>query len=70
VLCLEKQTNYVQNTKAYIITLPFNDKRFNTVISTMDSDYLGGFVKIRILQEIPYGTKNQKPISEDTRIQR
>ena len=50
--------------------LRINDKRFNTVISTMDSDYLGGFVRIRILQEIPYGTKDQKPISEDTRIQR
>ena len=50
--------------------LRINDKRFNTVISTMDSDYLGGFVRIRILQEIPYGTKNQKPIRQDTRIQR
>ena len=50
--------------------LGINDKRFNTVISTMDTDYLGGFVRIRILQEIPYGTKNQKPISQDTRIQR
>jgi len=50
--------------------LRINDKRFNTVISTMDQDYLGGFVKIRILKETPYGTKDQKPISEDTRIQR
>ena len=50
--------------------LSINDKRFNTVISTMDKDYLGGFVKIRILQEIPYGTKNQKPIRQDTRVQR
>ena len=50
--------------------LKINDKRFNTVISTMDTDYLGGFVRIRILQEIPYGTKNQKPIRQDTRIQR
>ena len=50
--------------------LKINDKRFNTVISTMDQDYLGGFVRIRILQEIPYGTKSEKPISEDTRIQR
>ena len=50
--------------------LGINDKRFNTVISTMDSDYLGGFVRIRILQEIPYGTKNQEPISQNTRVQR
>jgi len=50
--------------------LKINDKRFNTVISTMDSNYLGGFVRIRILQEIPYGTKNQKPIRQDTRVQR
>ena len=50
--------------------LRINDKRFNTVISTMDQDYLGGFVRIRILQEIPYGKKNQKPIRQDTRIQR
>ena len=50
--------------------LRINDKQFNTVISTMDQDYLGGFVRIRILQEIPYGTKNQKPIRQDTRIQR
>ena len=50
--------------------LKINDKRFNTVISTMDTDYLGGFVRIRILEEIPYGTKSEKPISEDTRIQR
>ena len=50
--------------------LRINDKQFNTVISTMDQDYLGGFVRIRILQEIPYGTKNQKPIRQDTRVQR
>ena len=50
--------------------LRINDKQFNTVISTMDQDSLGGFVRIRILQEIPYGTKNQKPIRQDTRIQR
>ena len=50
--------------------LSINDKRFNTVISTMDKDYLGGFVKIRILQEIPYGKKDQKPIRQDSRIQR
>jgi crossover junction endodeoxyribonuclease RusA len=50
--------------------LRINDKRFNTVISTMDSDYLGGFVHIRILQEIPYGKKDQKPIRQNTRIQR
>ena len=50
--------------------LKINDKRFNTVISTMDQDYLGGFVRIRILQEIPYGKKIKKLISQDTRIQR
>ena len=50
--------------------LKINDKRFNTVISTMDQDYLGGFVRIRILQEIPYGKKSKEPISQDTRIQR
>lgn len=50
--------------------LRINDKRFNTVISTMDQDYLGGFVRIRILQEIPYGTKDQEPIRQDTRVQR
>ena len=49
--------------------LRINDKRFNTVISTMDTDYLGGFVRIRILQETPYGTKNQKPIRQNTRVQ-
>ena len=48
--------------------LKINDKRFNTVISTMDTDYLGGFVRIRILQEIPYGTKNQKPLGQNTRV--
>ena len=48
--------------------LKINDKRFNTVISTMDTDYLGGFVRIRILQEIPYGTKDQKPLSQNTRV--
>ena len=50
--------------------LRINDKRFNTVISTMDTDSLGGFVCIRILQEIPYGTKDQELIRQDTRIQR
>ena len=48
--------------------LRINDKQFNTVISTMDQDYLGGFVRIRILQEIPYGKKSKEPISQDTRI--
>ena len=48
--------------------LKIDDKQFNTVISTMDQDYLGGFVRIRILQEIPYGKKSKKPISQDTRI--
>jgi len=48
--------------------LKINDKRFNTVISTMDQNYLGGFVRIRILQEIPYGKKSKEPISQDTRI--
>ena len=48
--------------------LKINDKRFHTVISTMDQDYLGGFVRIRILQEIPYGKKSKEPISQDTRI--
>ena len=48
--------------------LKINDKRFNTVISTMDTDYLGGLVRIRILQEIPYGTKNQKPLGQNTRV--
>ena len=50
--------------------LRINDKRFNTVISTMDTDRYGGFVRIRILQEIPYGTKDQEPIRQDTRVQR
>ena len=48
--------------------LKINDKRFNTVISTMDTDYLGGFVRIRILQEIPYGKKNQEPLGQNTRV--
>ena len=48
--------------------LKINDKRFNTVISTMDTDYLGGFVRIRILQEIPYGTKSEKPLGQNTRV--
>ena len=48
--------------------LKINDKRFNTVISTMDTDYLGGFVLIRILQEIPYGTKSKKPLCQNTRV--
>ena len=47
-----------------------NDKRFNTVISTMDQNYLGGFVRIRILKETPYGTKDQKLIRQDSRLQR
>tara|TARA_B100000085_G_scaffold277523_1_gene298056 strand:- start:449 stop:865 length:417 start_codon:yes stop_codon:yes gene_type:complete len=50
--------------------LRINDKRFNTVISTMDTDTLGGFVRIRILKETPYGTKDQEPIRQDTRVQR
>ena len=50
--------------------LRINDKRFNTVISTMDTDTLGGFVRIRILQETPYGTKDQEPIRQDSRVQR
>ena len=50
--------------------LCINDKRFNTVISTLDSDYLGGFVRIRILKETPYGTQTNEPIRQDTRIQR
>ena len=48
--------------------LKINDKRFNTVISTMDQDYLGGFVRIRILQEIPYGKKSKEPISQNERV--
>tara|TARA_B100000424_G_scaffold83609_1_gene62574 strand:+ start:40 stop:468 length:429 start_codon:yes stop_codon:yes gene_type:complete len=48
--------------------LRIDDKRFNTVISTLDQNYLGGFVRIRILQEIPYGTKDQKPIRQNSRI--
>ncbi len=48
--------------------LKINDKRFNTVISTMDTDYLGGFVRIRILQEIPYGKKSEKPLGQNTRV--
>ena len=50
--------------------LRINDKQFNTVISTMDQDYLGGFVKIRILQEIPYGTESKRPRSKDEGIYR
>ena len=50
--------------------LRINDKRFNTVISTMDQDYLGGFVKIRILKETPYGTKNKRLSSQDEGIYR
>ena len=50
--------------------LRINDKRFNTVISTMDTTTLGGYVRIRILQEIPYGTKDQEHIRQDTRVQR
>ena len=50
--------------------LRINDKRFNTVISTMDQDYLGGFVKIRILKETPYGTESKRPCSKDAGIYR
>ena len=50
--------------------LRINDKRFNTVISTMDQDYLGGFVKIRILKETPYGTESKRPRSKDEGIYR
>jgi len=50
--------------------LRINDKRFNTVISTMDQDYLGGFVKIRILKETPYGKKSKEPISQDQSLYR
>ena len=50
--------------------LRINDKRFNTVISTMDSDYLGGFVRIRILQEFLMARKIKNPIRQNTRVQR
>ena len=50
--------------------LRINDKRFNTVISTMDQDYLGGFVKIRILKETPYGTESKRPRNKDEGIYR
>ena len=50
--------------------LRINDKRFNTVISTMDQDYLGGFVKIRILKETPYGTESKRLSSKDEGIYR
>ena len=50
--------------------LRINDKQFNTVISTMDQDYLGGFVKIRILKETPYGTESKRPRSKDEGIYR
>lgn len=50
--------------------LRINDKRFNTVISTMDHNYLGGFVKIRILKETPYGKKSEESISQDEGIYR
>lgn len=50
--------------------LRINDKRFNTVISTMDPNYLGGFVKIRILKETPYGKKSKESISQDEGIYR
>ena len=50
--------------------LRIDDKRFNTVISTMDQDYLGGFVRIRILQELPYGTESERPRSKDEGIYR
>ena len=50
--------------------LRINDKQFNTVISTMDQDYLGGFVRIRILQELPYGTESKRLSSQDQGIYR
>jgi len=50
--------------------LRINDKRFNTVISTMDPNYLGGFVKIRILKETPYGKKSKESISQNEGIYR
>ena len=50
--------------------LRINDKRFNTVISTMDPNYLGGFVKIRILKETPYGTESKESISKNSRVYR
>ena len=50
--------------------LRINDKQFNTVISTMDQDYLGGFVKIRILKETPYGTESKRPRNKDEGIYR
>ena len=50
--------------------LRINDKRFNTVISTMDQDYLGGFVKIRILKETPYGTESKRPRNKGEGIYR
>ena len=66
--------NLVARMKSTIVgladALGINDKRFNTVISTMDTTTFGGYVRIRILQEIPYGTKDQEPIRQDTRIQR
>ena len=50
--------------------LRINDKRFNTVISTMDQDYLGGYVKIRILKETPYGTESKRLSSKNEGIYR
>ena len=50
--------------------LRINDKRFNTVISTMAQDYFGGFVRIRILKETPYGTESKESISQDEGIYR
>ncbi len=35
--------------------LRIDDKRFTTVIATMDTEMLGGFVRIRILKEKTYG---------------
>lgn len=38
--------------------LQINDKRFTTVIATMDTEMIGGFVRIRILEEIQHGAQN------------
>lgn len=38
--------------------LQINDKRFTTVIATMDTEIVGGFVRIRILEEKNHGAKN------------
>ena len=50
--------------------LRINDKRFNTVISTMDQDYVVVFVKIRLLKETPYGTESKILSSKDEGIYR